>query len=518
MPRKYAKGTRAWFICGRCGQRGLYRNSVFDGYYPNMRVHSECYEGRHPQEQLKKLDDPVALFRAQPEGFGPYGDGNNDGGNGSGGNLIVPVLTAQSGVTTDLSNMITWTPGEARGGPVLTSYELFRRVGVDPEAPFVSIGSWPIVYDEFGGIVEEVLEYMDIAVTLAETYTYYVVEYGYEGVELTSNQATVVTAPVPVIVPPVLSVTNLGNGTARLTWTAATGLPVDEYRLYRANAAAGPYVTPIYVGPLLTYDDPVGIDLTRYYVVDAIIDGDAFRSNEVSVTTTESDPQFSNVVLLVRASDVSINLSPIVLDVSSYARTLTKETAGGSFVCSNVNPKFGSFCYRNIGSGDVFSFLDDAAAELQAIATAKYWCHEGWINIQAGQVHAFLYKFTGSTLFPSIIQWNAPNRLRWRGDDNVNAYLMDDPDVTPNLQWVHLALVRYNDQFIAYINGIEKVRDVWNGNLANQFGGGRRWILGGTSGQILFDQIRWTMHASNPAAARYGTGNFTPPTRPFPNS
>jgi hypothetical protein len=67
VARKYATGTYAWFICQRCGLRGLYRDSVFDGHIANLRVHPECWEPKHPQESLPKVTDPVALWRPSPE-------------------------------------------------------------------------------------------------------------------------------------------------------------------------------------------------------------------------------------------------------------------------------------------------------------------------------------------------------------------------------------------------------------------------------------------------------------------
>jgi hypothetical protein len=45
----------------------LLRDMVFDGRYPNMRVDPAWYEGKHPLETLKKVDDPVALWRPSPE-------------------------------------------------------------------------------------------------------------------------------------------------------------------------------------------------------------------------------------------------------------------------------------------------------------------------------------------------------------------------------------------------------------------------------------------------------------------
>lgn len=67
MAKKYARGSRAWGICGRSGAKALLKDLVFDGRFPNMRVLPDWYEGKHPQETLTKVDDPVALFRPSPE-------------------------------------------------------------------------------------------------------------------------------------------------------------------------------------------------------------------------------------------------------------------------------------------------------------------------------------------------------------------------------------------------------------------------------------------------------------------
>lgn len=67
MAQKYAKGNKAWGICGRSGRKMLLKDMVFDGRYPNMRVDPAWYEGKHPQEYLAQVDDPTALFRPSPE-------------------------------------------------------------------------------------------------------------------------------------------------------------------------------------------------------------------------------------------------------------------------------------------------------------------------------------------------------------------------------------------------------------------------------------------------------------------
>lgn len=67
MAKKYARGSHAWGICGRSGKKMLLKEMVFDGRYPNMRVDPDWYEGKHPQENLAKIDDPIALWRPSPE-------------------------------------------------------------------------------------------------------------------------------------------------------------------------------------------------------------------------------------------------------------------------------------------------------------------------------------------------------------------------------------------------------------------------------------------------------------------
>lgn len=239
-----------------------------------------------------------------------------------------------------------------------------------------------------------------------------------------------------------------------------------------------------------------------------------FFANDV-----DGDPQFHNVVLLIRASDAGSVGSTAFVDASQYERPLTvNETGGGTFRVSSLEAKFGSTSLRDIGSGAFISFDDTSAPELQAITTARYWCQEAWLWIHSGIGGGFISKNNFTTLFPSICDFVTANTPRWRGDDNVNAYNMTSPVPFPDTglsgAFAHMALVRDDDQFVMYLNGTEVVRDVWNGDLSNQTGGGRLWLIGGASGDMFWDQIRWTMSQSDPGAARY-TSNFTPPDEPF---
>lgn len=45
----------------------LLQDMVSDGYYPSLVVDPAWYEGKHPQESLPEIEDPVALWRPAPE-------------------------------------------------------------------------------------------------------------------------------------------------------------------------------------------------------------------------------------------------------------------------------------------------------------------------------------------------------------------------------------------------------------------------------------------------------------------
>lgn len=67
MSQKYASGAKAWGICQRCGQRHYLRNLVEDGQYPGLRVCTECYEPKQPQEYPVNVTDPEALRKPSPD-------------------------------------------------------------------------------------------------------------------------------------------------------------------------------------------------------------------------------------------------------------------------------------------------------------------------------------------------------------------------------------------------------------------------------------------------------------------
>lgn len=63
----YASGKWALGECARSGRKMLLRNMIADGYYPNLIVDPHWYEGKHPQESLPSVHDPVTLFRPAPD-------------------------------------------------------------------------------------------------------------------------------------------------------------------------------------------------------------------------------------------------------------------------------------------------------------------------------------------------------------------------------------------------------------------------------------------------------------------
>lgn len=159
MPRTYASGRKAWFICQRCGQRGLYIDSVFDGQIANLRVHTECYEPRHPQEELVRVTDPVALWRPSPE----YGG-------------VAPVLAAAYNEETGFVDL-SWTEAQIFNARY-ESYDVYRAT-VDPATgepgDYELLVSLPILYDEFMEIIEQTLVYTDEDVEPLTTYAYKVI-------------------------------------------------------------------------------------------------------------------------------------------------------------------------------------------------------------------------------------------------------------------------------------------------------------------------------------------------------
>jgi hypothetical protein len=137
MPNAYAPGSQAWGRCQRCSMRFLLKDLIFDGYMPGLRVCTECYDPRHPQEFLQDTTDPVGLWQPSPE-FGPEG----------------PTLTITAQSPTDI--LLNWTKAKPEGGPRIRNYTLQRAVSYDGGftfMPFATIYVAVVQYDSFGALL-----------------------------------------------------------------------------------------------------------------------------------------------------------------------------------------------------------------------------------------------------------------------------------------------------------------------------------------------------------------------------
>lgn len=145
--REYAKGTKAWGRCQRCDLRALLHELIFDGRYPWLRVHPECFEPVHPQERLVSVYDPVALYHPSPESN----------------NTVAPVLEAVLALPTVTLN---WTAASTLGARI-EGYKVMRST--DGET-YTQVADLPIVYSFIGAIEQEILTYDDAPATGSYVY------------------------------------------------------------------------------------------------------------------------------------------------------------------------------------------------------------------------------------------------------------------------------------------------------------------------------------------------------------
>lgn len=157
----YAEGRLAYGLCQRCGLRYLLRELVLDGYYPNIRVCSGCYDPPQPQERLAVVSDPEALWKPAVDTY----------------SFPPPFLTA---VVNGANVVLNWTSigGPPVGadhvggyGPYLSAaYEVWRSI--DGGLTFQMLISLPNTADEFGALAIETLTYTDTAPTVNNPFYY----------------------------------------------------------------------------------------------------------------------------------------------------------------------------------------------------------------------------------------------------------------------------------------------------------------------------------------------------------
>jgi len=281
MAKKYARGHAAWGECGRCGGRALLKELVFDGHMPNLRVHGSCYEPRHPQETLPRMDDPVALYRPAPENLNP------------------PTAPVLSGVIAGLDGDLDWTASESDISQI-THYELWRSASSEGGG-FELIQTETVERDFLGGITNDAASRSHLDTDTDFTlnyYLYYVIAFAVQGGTSQSNTIPLATPPTaPVLT---LEVVDADAGTYDLSWTAATApvVSVSGYTLYR-SIDHGDY-------ELLTTTDASTLEYTDTGVLRTLHRYDYYviaNSNLVGI-----DSAASNIVTVHRIQAVLIAL------------------------------------------------------------------------------------------------------------------------------------------------------------------------------------------------------------------
>lgn len=156
--QKYAVGNQAVGECARCGEKRLYKELIFDGYYAWMRVCPDCYEERHPQERIVSAADPVALFRPAPQ-------------------LVpAPSTPVLSGAILAGHPVLSWTQSIG-GADFVTQYFLYRST--DGLAA-VQIANPQVVRDWDAGVLSYGSPFIDLTATAGHAYGYYVIGNAFE--------------------------------------------------------------------------------------------------------------------------------------------------------------------------------------------------------------------------------------------------------------------------------------------------------------------------------------------------
>lgn len=173
----YARGNRAWGLCQRCGLRGLLNNLLFDQQYPNLRVHPECWDEKHPQERLLPVSDATSLWRPSPEDYP----------------IVAPVLAVEQ-AGSDVQ--VVWTMATSTVLRI-NSYQLFRKVN---DGEYALLETLPVTYDDFAAIVSQTLEYLDdTGYETDDVVTYYVEAVAGEFSARSNEAAVTIVATLPIL-------------------------------------------------------------------------------------------------------------------------------------------------------------------------------------------------------------------------------------------------------------------------------------------------------------------------------
>jgi len=156
----YAQGNKAWGLCQRCGLRFLYRELIFDGYFPNLRVCEGCYDAPQPQEKLAIVSDPAALWKPSPDAY----------------TVFPPYLTATISAShvvlkwTSIGQDAVGTNKQGAQSAVLSKgYTVYRSSDGITYAPLITLLN---TADEFGALSIETLTYTDLTPPVGLIYYY----------------------------------------------------------------------------------------------------------------------------------------------------------------------------------------------------------------------------------------------------------------------------------------------------------------------------------------------------------
>lgn len=166
----FARGSKAWGDCMRCGLRFLLRDLRHDGQYRNVLVCGECWDAKHPQERLISVGDPVALHHPSPD------------------QRPNPSAVTIAGGAAGSDVNLTWGSSSAPAS-LLLGYHVLRSTD---NLTFTQIADVPIEYDDLRTVIDAALSYTDESLA-SGTYYYRVRAYDARGSESDSSNTLTVT-------------------------------------------------------------------------------------------------------------------------------------------------------------------------------------------------------------------------------------------------------------------------------------------------------------------------------------
>lgn len=539
MAQKYAKGSRAWGICGRSGKKVLLNEMVFDGRYPNMRVAPDWYEGKHPQEYLPAVDDPTALFRPSPEVI-----------------LAPSAPVLQATQTGQFAISVVWTPA-VNNITEMESYTLFRSID---GAEFVQLAFCRVLRDFLGSIIgidlcttptvptdadkqlfdDAPVTYVDGGLTLDSSYCYYVFGTPMGNVisqaegppSPLSNTACVTIDPLKATTP-VLSI-QLISQTVHLTWTPATVLvgTIASYQLWVQVDNAGPFTHfADTAGNVLFYDYNPTVGHEYHYYVVAVPSGGLNSDNSNIVDAIISnDPFFANVVLLLHADGT--NGQTTTIDSSIVVNPVIIRGAGS---LSTTAPQFGTAAFFRPGATsnlDAMASPIVSSSPLDILSGNVDFTIEGWVKIVSAVNDVQVFDFGGDQALPfgasGLLLRITPNPGQIRiltgslcVDSVTHVQWITDLLGVPALntgQWYHWAIQRVGGFGQTFFNGAggSILAQKWENYAfpvgACYVGFGHTSGISGVEGSCYLDEVRITR-----GLGRYSGLSYTIPTAPtFP--